>query len=95
METETTLSLDSSIADPPPTLEAPKVAPKVNFTPEKLMGMLRQMVDDGNIDRHQAAEMRRKFGISTGYFTKKKVSDEERKKKRKAAKVARRFNRSK
>jgi hypothetical protein len=92
---ETTLVLDSSIAVEPPKIDNPSTAPKVNLTPDKLLGMLSQMVKDGHIDTHQAADMRRKFGIPSGYFTKKKVDLDKKKRKKAISKASRRYNRSK
>lgn len=92
------LSIDSSIADPPPTLDAPqeveqKQTPGTFMTPEKLMGLLKKMVETEQVTPEQARTMRQQFGISQAYFTGKKVSREEKKKKKAIATASKRANR--
>lgn len=90
-----TLAIDSSIANPPPTIEAPepKQTPGAHMTPEKLMGLVKKMVDSEQITPEQARTMRRQFGITQSYFTGKKVSREEKNKKKKIADASKRKNR--
>ncbi len=90
-----TLAIDSSIADPPPAItpEEPKQTPGAFMTPDKLMGLLKKMVDTEQVSPEQARSMRRQFGITNNYFTKPKVSREEKKKKKAIATASKRANR--
>jgi hypothetical protein len=93
-----TLAIDSSIADALPVIDAPEVeqpkqTPGAHMTPEKLMGLLRKMVNSEQMTKEQARQMRRQFGITQSYFTGKKVSREEKKKKKAIATASKRANR--
>lgn len=73
-----TLTLDSSIVDVLAPIETAaeeprKQTPGAFMTAQKLMTMIKKMVDSEQITRQQARDMRRKFGISQAYFTGKKV----------------------
>lgn len=90
------LAIDSSIADPPPKLDPPaepehKHGPRM--TPEKMMGLLKKMVDTEQMTPEQARQMRKQFGISQAYFTGVKISKEDKKKKKAIADASRKANR--
>lgn len=89
------LAIDSSVADPPPAIEAPepKQTPGAFISPEKMMGLLKKMVDTEQMTAEQARTMRRQFGITQSYFTGAKISREEKKAKKKIADASRRTNR--
>lgn len=67
--------------------------PGAFMTPQKLMKLLKNMVDTDQVTPHQARQMRQQFGISQAYFTGKKVSREEKNAKKRTADASRRENR--
>lgn len=90
------LSIDSSIADPPPTIDAPEEkapTPGAFMTPEKFLGILRKMVATEQMTLEQARQMRKQMGITQSYFTGTKITDEERRERRHRVKASRRINR--
>lgn len=89
------LAIDSSIADALPTIEAPepKQTPGAHMTPQKLMKMLKKMVDSEQLTPEQARTMRKQFGISQAYFTGKHITVEEKKKKKEIVTASKRANR--
>lgn len=96
------LTIDSSIADPPPKLDTPETVehtqtPGAHMTPQKLMGLLKTMVNEEQITPEQARTMRRQFGVTQSYFTGKKISPEKKKHKKaiaQASRVKNRYNES-
>lgn len=90
------LAIDSSVADPLPVIdppEQPKQTPGAHMTPEKLMEMLKVMVDTEQLTPEQAQTMRRQFGITQSYFTGSKTSRADKKKKKAIAENSRKANR--
>ena len=67
--------------------------PRKTINPEQFLTMLRGMLIDEKISLRQARELRRQFGITNAYFTKKKVSNEQKKRKRAMAAMSRKRNR--
>lgn len=67
--------------------------PRKKINAEQFLTMIRGMLIDEKITLRQARELRRQFGISNAYFTKKKVSAAKKKRRRVMAKASRRKNR--
>jgi hypothetical protein len=67
--------------------------PRKKINAEQFLTMIRGMLIDEKITLRQARELRRQFGISNSYFTKKKVSVTKKKRKRAIAAMSRRKNR--
>lgn len=60
---------------------------------KRLLASLAQAISAGNISARQAAELRRQFGISKAYFTKKRATRAKKRVRARMAKVSRRKNR--
>lgn len=90
-----TLAIDSSIADPPPTIDPPAAKPTngAHMTPKKLMALLKNMVDSEQMTKEQARAMRKQFGLSQAYFTGKHITRDEKKKKQAIVDASRKANR--
>ncbi len=63
------------------------------FSKAAAVHALKAAVKEGQIPRETAGRIRMEMGISQSYFTKKRLTDDQRRKKRKAQRLARRNNR--
>jgi hypothetical protein len=88
-----TLVLDSSEFEPVDLQAPPVPGKKIPMTKDAILAFISQMVGSGEITTHQAADIRRRFGIAGSVFTKKKVSREKKNRRKKIAQTSRVKNR--
>ena len=87
-------SVDTTITTSSDTpISQPNVRPNIKVTPEILMSGIRDMISSGKITQQQSLELRRQFGITNNYFTKKHISKEKKKHKQQISAASRRRNR--